>query len=53
MHLTNNVQTHLDGSDHRGKANLQEIKVNNMKARKVHVDRTKLHPGKEWRLYSQ
>ena len=32
------------------KANLQEIKVSNMKARKVHVDRTKLHPGKERRL---
>ena len=54
MHLTNNVQTFLDGNDHRGKANLQEInKVNNMKTRKVHVDRNKLHPGKEWRLYSQ
>ena len=31
------------------KFNLQKIKVNAMKIRKVHVDGNKLHTGKEWR----
>ena len=35
------------------KADLLEMTVNIMKTRKVHVDRTKLHPGKEWKPQAQ
>ena len=35
------------------KANLPETRDNDMITRKVYVDRNKLYPGKEWRLYTQ
>ena len=49
MHLA----AFLNGSDHAEKANLQKMKVNAMKIRKVCADRNKLHTGKEWRPNAQ
>ena len=35
------------------KADLPEIRNNDTITRKVHADRNKLFPGKEWQLYAQ
>ena len=35
------------------KADLPEMRDNDMITRKVHADENKLCPGKEWRLYTQ
>ena len=34
------------------KANLQKTRVNDTKTERVHVDRNKLPPGKEWMSYT-